>query len=185
MTEDPTTTGERSSESMQRSPGDIQAIVLAHHQDVYRYAFRLAGNQQDAEDLTQQTFLVAQQRLEQLRQPERLVCWLFAILRSCFLKSDRKRRPINAAGIELDIEAVPDDVTESEIDSQLLQLAIDELPEESRLAVVMFYFEDCSYKEIAAQLGVPLGTVMSRLARAKERLRKRLVRSEAVAGQRG
>ncbi len=164
---------------------DIQAIVLAHSQDVYRYAYRLAGNSQDAEDLTQQTFLIAQQRLEQVRHPERMIGWLFSVLRSCYLKSERKRRPISAAGIELDIESVPDDVSESEVDSQLLQAALDELPEESRLVVVMFYFEDCSYKEIAAQLDVPIGTVMSRLARAKRRLRKRLARSESMAGQRG
>ena len=185
MTEEPTTTGDISNGGMERSQPDIQGIVLAHNQDLYRYAYRLAGSSQDAEDLTQQTFLIAQQRLGQVRHPERIVGWLFAILRSCYLKSERKRRPVSAAGIDLDIENVPDSVTESDVDSQLLQAAIDELPEESRLVVVMFYFEDCSYKEIAAQLDVPIGTVMSRLARAKERLKKRLSRSEAMASQRG
>ena len=185
MTDDRTSASDASNGGIDQSQPDIQAIVLAHNQDLYRYAYRLAGNPQDAEDLTQQTFLIAQQRLDQVRDPERMIGWLFSILRSCYLKSQRKRRPVSAAGIELDIESVPDDVPESEVDSQLLQVAIDELPEESRLVVVMFYFEDCSYKEIAAQLDVPIGTVMSRLARAKERLRRRLGRSESMAGQRG
>ena len=163
---------------------DIQSLVCRHHDDVYRYAFRLAGNQADAEDLTQQTFLIAQQRLHQVRHPERALGWLFAILRSCYLKGERKRRPMDAAGLELDIESIPEDVTENDIDSQLLQAAIDELPDESKLVVVMFYFEECSYKEIAAELGIPIGTVMSRLARAKGRLRKRLLPAETATDRR-
>lgn len=163
---------------------DIQSLVRQHHGDVYRYAYRLTGNQPDAEDLTQQTFLLAQQRLHQVREPQRALGWLFAILRSCFLKSERKRRPVDATGLEMDIESIPDDVTDSDIDSQLLQTAIDELPEESKMVVVMFYFEECSYKEIAAQLGVPIGTVMSRLARAKGRLRKRLLPTETATERR-
>jgi RNA polymerase sigma-70 factor (ECF subfamily) len=185
MAEDPVTTGDSSDASASQTRPDIQTVVIRYHQDVYRYAYRLVGNQQDAEDLTQQTFLLAQQRLDQVREPERILGWLFAILRSCFLKSERKRRPLAAAGIELDIEEIPDDVSERDVDAQLVQAAIDELPDESKLVVVMFYFEDCSYKEIAAQLGIPIGTVMSRLARAKGRLRQRLLRSESVAGQRG
>lgn len=163
---------------------DIQLLVRHYHGDVYRYAFRLAGNQADAEDLAQQTFLVAQQRLHQVRHPERALGWLFAILRSCYFKSERKRRPLNAAGLELDIESIPEDVTENDIDSQLLQAAIDELPEESKLVVVMFYFEECSYKEIATQLDIPIGTVMSRLARAKGRLRKRLLPADTATDRR-
>ena len=163
---------------------DIQSLVRQFHADVYRYSFRLAGNQADAEDLTQQTFLLAQQRIHQVRQPERALGWLFAILRSCFLKGERKRRPTDATGLEMDIEAIPDSVTESDIDSQLLQAAIDELPDESKMVVVMFYFDEMSYKEIATQLGIPMGTVMSRLARAKGRLRKRLLPTETATERR-
>jgi RNA polymerase sigma-70 factor (ECF subfamily) len=92
---------------------------------------------------------------------------------------------MNAAGLALDIEEIPEGVAERDIDAQLVQSAIDELPDDARLVVLMYYFEDCSYKEIAAQLEIPIGTVMSRLARAKGRLRKRLLRSETLAGQGG
>ena len=58
-----------------------------------------------------------------------------------------------------------------EIDHDDLQLALEELPPEYKLVVTMFYFEHCSYKDIAEQLGLPIGTVMSRLSRAREKLR--------------
>jgi len=160
---------------------DIRTLVLDYHRDVYRYAFRLTGRRPDAEDLTQQTFLIAQQRLHQVRQPERVVRWLFAILRSCYLKAERKSTPLAATNIELDVDNIPDTLAESTIDKELLQAAIDELPDEFKLVVVMFYFEECSYKEIAEQLQIPIGTVMSRLTRAKGRLRCRLVEAERGA----
>lgn len=156
---------------------DIESLVVNYHADVYRYAFRLTGAQADAEDITQQAFLTAQQRLHQVRQPERVRGWLYTIVRTCYLKSLRKRLPISATAVELDMEGIPEDVEDSEVDSQLLQAAIDELPEDFKIVLVMFYFEECSYKEIAAQLDISIGTVMSRLARAKGRLRQRLLAS--------
>jgi len=71
---------------------------------VHRYAFRLSGKEADAEDVTQQTFLIAQQRPAQVREPDEVAAWLFAILRSCYLKSQRKRQPIGATGLELDVQ---------------------------------------------------------------------------------
>lgn len=163
------------------SPLDMRTLVLDHHRDVYRYAYRLTGRVADAEDLTQQTFLIAQQRLHQVRQPERVLSWLFAILRTCYLKSERKSVPLPASGIELDVDSIPDGTAEKAIDEELLQVAIDELPDEFKLVLVMFYFEECSYKEIADKLQIPIGTVMSRLTRAKGRLRTRLLEAEAVS----
>lgn len=143
---------------------------------VYRAAYRLCGSTVDAEDLTQQTFLTAQRCLDQLRDPAAARAWLSAILRSCFLKSLRKRRPSPAIDGELDLAAVPGPVPEpSAVDTERLQQALDSLSSEARLIVHLFYFEDRSYREIAAALDVPLGTVMSRLSRAKEQLRRRLI----------
>src|SRR5262249_28415955 len=72
---------------------DVTTLVVAHHAAVYRYACRLCGSPIDAEDLTQQTFLIAQRKLHQLREAERACAWLLAIVRSCFLKSLAKLRP--------------------------------------------------------------------------------------------
>ena len=181
MTAERTADGDGVDPTVCPSPLDIRTLVLDHHRDVYRYAYRLTGRQADAEDLTQQTFLIAQQRLHQVRQPQRVVSWLFAILRSCYLKAERKSTPLPATSVELDVDSIPDSPAENVIDEELLQAAIDELPEEFKLVLVMFYFEECSYKDIAGQLQIPIGTVMSRLTRAKGRLRSRLLEAEQTA----
>ncbi len=154
---------------------DLAGLIVAHHAALYRYAYRLCGCATEADDLTQQAFLVAQQRLHQLREADRAGAWLFAVLRSCFLKSLRRQRPANAATLNVEVEefAGPMPAAE-EIDRERLAAALADLPEEFRLVVLMFYFEELSYQEIAEQLEIPIGTVMSRLSRAKGHLRRRL-----------
>src|SRR5262245_30351761 len=85
---------------------DLAALAHAHHAAVYRYAHRLCGCPIEAEDLAQQTFLVAQQKLDQLRKPDRACAWLLAVVRSCFLKSIRKTRPLPMANFETLVEHV-------------------------------------------------------------------------------
>jgi RNA polymerase sigma-70 factor (ECF subfamily) len=160
------------------SPVDFPALIVAHHAALYRYAYRLSGCAADADDLTQQAFLIAQQKLHQLREADRAGAWLFAVLRSCFLKSLRRQRPASAASLNIEVEqfADPSPAVEQfeEIDREQLAAALADLPDEFRLVVLMFYFEELSYQEIAAQLEIPIGTVMSRLSRAKGHLRRRL-----------
>jgi RNA polymerase sigma-70 factor (ECF subfamily) len=107
------------------APLDVDQLVVDHHQALYRYAFRLTGSVADAEDLTQQVFLVAQQKLEQVRDAQCVRGWLFAILRNAYLKTRRQRLPLPAASAELDINTVPDDDVEEAIDGEQLQAAID------------------------------------------------------------
>jgi RNA polymerase sigma-70 factor (ECF subfamily) len=162
---------------------DVATLVVAHHAAVYRYACRLCGCPTEAEDLAQQTFLIAQRKLHQIREPERACSWLLAVVRSCFLKSIRKPRPVPAQNIDLDVNQIAEETPETdEIDREQLAAALAELPDEFRLVVLMFYFEDLPYQEIAAALEIPIGTVMSRLSRAKGHLRKTLTRraSEGV-----
>ena len=155
----------------------IAQLVAEHHQAVYAYAFRLSGSQPEAEDLTQHTFMVAQEKLGQLREAERARSWLFTILRNRFLKTRQQRRPVAMADLGLSIEAIPAEIPqEEEIDRERLQEALDELPDVFRVVVMMFYFEEYSYREMAEQLDLPIGTVMSRLARAKGRLRHELLK---------
>ncbi len=155
-------------------PLDVAALVAEFHAELYRYAYRLTGSRPDAEDLTQHVFLMAHSRGEQLRDVGSIRNWLFAILRNTYLKGARRRPPLPAASIELDIDSLPAAETKVEIDRERLQSALDDLPEEFKIVVLMFYFEGCSYREIAERLGVPDGTVMSRLSRAKSHLRKTL-----------
>ncbi|MGH7139980.1 MAG: RNA polymerase sigma factor [Pirellulales bacterium] len=154
---------------------EIVQLVSEHHAAVYRYAFRLTGAVCDAEDLTQQTFLAAHQSLAQLRDPAHARAWLFTILRHAYSKLRSKRVPLLATPFEIDLEAVPEELPDEPlIDQERLQEALNDLPDEFKLVLMLFYFEDCSYREIAERLSVPPGTVMSRLARAKARLRARL-----------
>jgi RNA polymerase sigma-70 factor (ECF subfamily) len=153
---------------------DVAALVAEYHAELYRYAYRLTGSQPDAEDLTQHVFLMAQSRGEQFRDEGSIRNWLFAILRNAYLKIARRRPPLPAASLELDMDSLPAADVPVEIDRERLQAALDELPDEFKIVVLMFYFEGCSYREIAARLDVPDGTVMSRLSRAKSHLRKKL-----------
>jgi RNA polymerase sigma-70 factor (ECF subfamily) len=164
---------------------DIARLVTEHHRAVYGYAFRLAGSVADAEDLTQQTFLLAQQRLGQLRQPESARSWLFAILRNCFFKTCQRLEPVPATDLDLNLDAMPAAADGAEaIDSERLQQALNELSAEGRVVLAMYYYEECSYREMAEKLDVPIGTVMSRLARAKVQLRTKLFEPEIPARRR-
>jgi RNA polymerase sigma-70 factor (ECF subfamily) len=156
-------------------PLDVAQLVADHHAVVYRYAYRLAGSTADAEDLAQQAFLAAQQNGDQLRDADRVRSWLLAVTRNAWLKSLRRAHPEQLSERDLADLADDDPSTPSgEIDRESLQLALAELPDEFRVVVLMFYFEDHSYRDIASQLGIPIGTVMSRLSRAKGHLRRRL-----------
>jgi len=162
---------------------DVTRLVHEYSGRLYGYAFRLCGDRDLAEDLTQQTFMAAHRNLEQLREPDKALAWLFAILRRVYWKSRRKRQPISAADLEWDPNGEADIPDNDEIDQELLQQALDDLPDPFRLVLVMFYFEDCSYQTIAESLELPIGTVMSRLARAKRQLRRRLQSSDVVRGR--
>jgi RNA polymerase sigma-70 factor (ECF subfamily) len=153
----------------------IQQLVEAHYASLYRFAFRLAGSAAEAEDLTQETFCQAQAKLAQLREPGRAKAWLFTILRNAYLHKLRSRRREQVMPLDslADVpERLPDPLPD--VDPEQLQQALGELPEDFRTPLLLFYFEEFSYREIAEQMQVPLGTVMSRLARAKAFLRGRL-----------
>lgn len=154
-------------------PVDVAQLVRDHHEVLYRYAYRLCGSAADAEDLTQHVFLTAQQKCGQVRDSGSVRAWLFTILRNCYAKSFRGRLPLASA--ELDLNELPDGEVEQSIDSERLQAAINSLCEEFKLVVLLFYFEQRPYREIAETLEIPIGTVMSRLARAKCQLRQSLV----------
>jgi RNA polymerase sigma-70 factor (ECF subfamily) len=163
---------------MPGSQRNVQRLVDEHYAALYRYAFRLAGSATDADDLTQEAFCKAQLSLGQLRDPSRSKPWLFSILRNAYLHRIRAER--QARCIPLDgAPDIADPSSESdvapEIDPQRLQEALAELPEGFRSPVILYYFEDFSYRDIAEQMDLPIGTVMSRLARAKGHLRTRLL----------
>lgn len=159
----------------------MEDLVARHHVALYRYAYRLSGNQPDACDLTQQAYVVAQQKIAQLRDPHAAQYWLCAILRNCFLKSRNReaRLPLDRS----DLDLLPAETAHESVDGERLQWALNGLAEEQRVVVLMFYFENLSYKEIALALEIPVGTVMSRLARAKKMLKNKLRASDTLSTQ--
>jgi RNA polymerase sigma-70 factor, ECF subfamily len=151
-------------------------LVRQHADRVYRLAYRLSGNQHDAEDLTQETFIRVFRSLQNY-QPGTFEGWLHRITTNLFLDMVRRRARIRMESLPEDYDRVPADEPNPEQiyhDSRLgpdLQAALDSLPPEFRAAVVLCDIEGLSYEEIGATLGVKLGTVRSRIHRGRQALR--------------
>jgi RNA polymerase sigma-70 factor, ECF subfamily len=155
---------------------DLQAVVSQHYAAVYRFGCALAKNESDAADLTQQTFLILTKRHGRIREPEKAKCWLFTTLRREFLRSSRSRasqREVPFCAKEHDMPTTSKSALRP-IDAKLALEALAKVDESYRSALELFYLGDLSYKEISTVLKVPLGTVMSRLSRGKEQLRRAL-----------
>lgn len=154
-------------------------LVRQHADRVYRLAYRLSGNQHDAEDLTQETFIRVFRSVRDY-QPGTFEGWLHRITTNLFLDMVRRRARIRMEALPDDYDRVPgDQPTPEQIyhDSRLgpdLQAALDSLPPEFRAAVVLCDIEGLSYEEIGATLGVKLGTVRSRIHRGRQALRDHL-----------
>ncbi|CAA0122623.1 ECF RNA polymerase sigma factor SigE [Mycolicibacterium vanbaalenii] len=156
-------------------------LVRQHADRVYRLAYRLSGNQHDAEDLTQETFIRVFRSVQNY-QPGTFEGWLHRITTNLFLDMVRRRGRIRMEALPEDYDRVPADEPNPEQiyhDSRLgpdLQAALDSLPPEFRAAVVLCDIEGLSYEEIGATLGVKLGTVRSRIHRGRQALRDHLAR---------
>jgi RNA polymerase sigma-70 factor (ECF subfamily) len=162
----------------------VQRLVADYYVPLYRYAYRLTGSAADAEDLVQETFCKAQRCYAQLRDEGRAKAWLFSILRNAYLHRVRAERTQREVPLDLQGD-LPEPSPEPlpPVEPEQLRQALAELPEAFRTPIILYYFEDFSYRDIAQQMDLPLGTVMSRLARAKAHLRSRLLPvPEAVAG---
>ncbi|MBO0863769.1 MAG: RNA polymerase sigma factor SigE [Mycobacterium sp.] len=151
-------------------------LVRQHADRVYRLAYRLSGNQHDAEDLTQETFIRVFRSVQNY-QPGTFEGWLHRITTNLFLDMVRRRGRVRMESLPEDYDRVPADEPNPEQiyhDSRLgadLQAALDSLPPEFRAAVVLCDIEGLSYEEIGATLGVKLGTVRSRIHRGRQALR--------------
>jgi RNA polymerase sigma-70 factor (ECF subfamily) len=153
---------------------NLSELARLHYALVYRYAYRLCGSAEEAEDLTQQAFLTAHRRLHQLRDENSAKSWLCAILRNTFLTRVTSQRGHQMVPLHGFWDPAQEPGPAPTFDSDDLQQVLNELPEEFRTPLILYYFEEFSYRQIAEQMDLPIGTVMSRLARAKTHLRRRL-----------
>ncbi len=159
---------------------DFEKLVDDYYASLYRFAYSLSGNEADAWDLTQQTFSRWAEKGHTLRDASKVKSWLFTTLYREFLKWNRQSKNIfsiddTPAGEER--HSVPAEVVDRTDASALLDM-LAEIDEVYRAPLSLFYLEDMTYKEIAALLEIPTGTVMSRLSRGKALLRKRIFSRE-------
>jgi RNA polymerase sigma-70 factor (ECF subfamily) len=165
----------------------FKELAYPHLKFLYNIALRYAGNTYDAEDIVQETFYAAYKNFHQLRDESKCKSWLFAILRRIYLKeirqSERKDKIehdernsyltfLEEAAERFDIEKA----FERQIEGAHLQHILDKIPERYKSPILLYYMDDMSYQEISDHLQIPIGTVMSRLARGKELMKKELLR---------
>ncbi|GAA4402730.1 RNA polymerase sigma factor SigE [Tsukamurella soli] len=162
-------------------------LVREHADRVYRLAYRLSGNQHDAEDLTQETFIRVFKSLSSY-EPGTFEGWLHRITTNLFLDMVRRRGRIRMEALPEDYDRVPSSEPDPETvydDANLgadLQRALDSLAPEFRAAVVLCDIEGLSYEEIATTLGVKLGTVRSRIHRGRQAIREALAGAGHTSG---
>jgi RNA polymerase sigma-70 factor (ECF subfamily) len=159
--------------------------VQEHATRTYRLAYRLTGNPHDAEDLTQETFVRVFRSLDAYR-PVCLAAWIHRITVNLFLDTARRRARLyfdtlgDEAGRLSDPRANPEELFEVKNFDFDIQQALDSLPPDFRVAVVLSDIEGYSYEEIAAIVGTKVGTVGSRIYRARAHLRRALAHRAPV-----
>lgn len=164
---------------MDRLQPELQEQLLASLPRLRRFARSLTRHREDADDLVQLAVERALRNLGQWREGTRLDSWMFGIIHNAWIdevRSRRRRARVVAADAEPD--QVADAASEAPIDRLSLQAAFEQLPDEQRAAVALVLVNGLAYKEAAAVLNVPIGTVTSRIARGRETL-------QALLGGRG
>jgi len=148
----------------------FKAEALPHWRDVYRFAWSLCEDDAEADDVVQETFLRAYRSWHTYRPGTDCRKWLFTICRHAFLRG-RERRRTDCAGIA-DVEAGPhhDAAATAELRGAVAR-ALDAVPEPYRSAILLVDVESCAYGDASERLGVPIGTIRSRVHRARKLLR--------------
>jgi RNA polymerase sigma-70 factor (ECF subfamily) len=162
---------------------DFQEIVDRYYPMLYRFALSLARNEPDACDLTQQTFSAWASKGHLLRDATKVKSWLFTTLYREFISIRRRemRWPKeDLANVEHELPcAMPESV--DHLDSSQVMEALQSIETTFRAPLVLFYLQEHSYDEIAQILEVPIGTVMSRLSRGKQKLQQAFLARQAQA----
>ena len=159
------------------SADHFEAIVNEHYEALYRFALSLARSESDAQDLTQHTFHIWATKGHQLRDLSKVKSWLFTTLHRAFLQARRKQTRFPHQDLDEVIEQLPaaSGTLSDRLDSLHVLPALAKVDEPYQAAVALFYLEDYAYKDIAVILGVPVGTVKSRIARGITQLREILL----------
>ena len=163
---------------------DFESLVTRFYKALYQFAYSLTQSEQDACDLTQQTFYTWAAKGHQLRDASKVKTWLFSTLHHEFLNSRRRQKNFphfELSVLEHELPALTPEMV-NRLDSGQVLSALSRIDPVYQAPVALFYLEDCSYKEIAGVLNIPIGTVKSRISRGIGQLYREM--SDAVSGAR-
>lgn len=158
----------------------FEALVSPHMNNLYKLAYRLTGQRDNAEDLVQDLLLKIYPRLDEMQGIDKLAAWLSRVLYHLFIDQYRRQQgsPINHMNDEnviYDTHASnmpgPSDVANTEITRELINTALVKLDEDRRILIMLHDVEGYNLQEINEMTGIPLGTIKSRLSRARNKLR--------------
>ncbi|HXX95251.1 MAG TPA: sigma-70 family RNA polymerase sigma factor [Planctomycetota bacterium] len=167
------------------SPVEFEELVRPHVDALYRTALRMTGEGASAEDLVQDCFLKAWKNLDRFERGTNFKAWIFTILTNSYINDYRRRSRAPAmvtdfaesepaAGLEVPPLTAQDVGRLGERLGDRAKKALEKVPGEFRIVFLLSTIEEMSYRDIAAMLGIPIGTVMSRLFRARRMLREEL-----------
>jgi len=159
--------------------GSFEQLAMPHFERLYNFACWLTHDRQEAEDLVQETYAKALKGFSSFQPGTNFRAWIYKTLRNAFLTSRTGLKatttvPLDLEGAEQTLPAVtetPESILLQRSDGQLVQQALEQLPVAYREVLLLCEFEEMSYQEISAALAIPIGTVMSRLSRARKSLR--------------
>src|SRR5262249_15450054 len=166
---------------------DFDSLVSRYYGPLYQFAFSLTRVEADACDLTQQTFYIWATKGHQLRDGSKVKTWLFTTLHREFLNMRRKvvRFPhFELSEMDQDLPTISPEIV-NQLDSARVVELLGQVNEPYQAPLALFYMEDYSYKEIADILGVPLGTVQSRISRGMAQLQQLILAGDKSGGAAG
>ncbi len=168
----------------------MDALIRKHEKRAYQYAYRLTTNPDEASDVVADAFVRVYGALKNFKGQSAFTTWLYRILTNCFLDSRKRERSRPTVSIEATLVTAEGEIDRQIVDDgespheaslrtereRLMQNAVERLPEYQRAMIVMYHVEALSYEDIAEALDLPIGTVKSRLNRARLSLRELLVK---------
>ncbi len=162
---------------------EFKQLAFPHMQLLYNVALKYCGNVFDAQDIVQETYMMAFNNFHQLRDRSKCKPWLFRILRNNFLKNYQKSKQqqqladgdyVEFLKTSLATDSAATLLEKAQV-QEVLRAAIDALPVKYKDVLILYYMDELLYKEIAQVLNIPIGTVMSRLNRARDALKIHLL----------
>ena len=159
--------------------GSFEQLAMPHFERLYNFACWLTHDREEAEDLVQETYAKALKGFSSFQPGTNFRAWIYKILRNSFLTSRTGLKVTATVPLDLEgdeqilprVEETPESILLQRSDWQLVQQALEQLPVVYREVLLLCEVEEMSYQEISATLAIPMGTVMSRLSRARRALR--------------